>query len=246
MNDKSLLAIKHGRVMLPLSLLMGVLTALRLASDELVVQQIFGIGRMLIGFILVLYALDSIVQLVGLCDDRLLLSSPIYRWKLTTLSASILGMYLLLATLIGMVPDVMHEGYDVAMLAPDLISYVVSVITGLGLMVMIAYMVKNISSRTTLRISAWLMYIATTGLLAYGSIKFARHYVSDLLWMIGATNVAEIVNVYAGMMPITLLNVSFELSTQYLFCAINFAIGCIFWMVGWMLSKKRNNYLEVR
>ena len=97
MTDFRLLATKHGRVMIPLIMVIIALAIVRVVSDELVVQQIYGIGVMLLEIAITLYALDAVLRLTGACDDRLLLLSPLSRWRL-----AVCNMLVLPVTVIGL------------------------------------------------------------------------------------------------------------------------------------------------
>lgn len=245
MNDKRLLAIKHGRIMLPLSGLLLILAIIRINSNELVVQQIFSVGRMLIDFILFLYALDSIVQLTGLCSDRLLLLAPISRWKLTIDNALIVGVYLTIAHVIGIIPQCVQDDFVANTYWFDFIGFLASLVTGLGLMVLIVHLVKVMKSRSSMHISAWILYLGITFLIVYWCIRILPVYDIDTLWIIGAVQNSQTCNIYAGIIPITLLDILVPAETYYLFTMMNLGLGIIFWLFAWLLSKKKNNYLEV-
>lgn len=245
MNDKRLLAIKHGRIMLPLSGLLLVLAIVRINSDELVAQQIFSVGRMLIDFILFLYALDSIVQLTGLCSDRLLLLAPLSRWKLTIDNVLIVGIYLIIAHVIGMIPQCVQDDFTVNTFWFDFVGFLASLVTGLGLMVLITRLVKGMKSRTSMHIGAWVLYLGITSLIVYWCIRIMPVYDIDTLWIIGAVQNSQTCNIYAGIVPITLLDILLPAETHYLFTMMNLGLGIIFWAFAWLLTKKKNNYLEV-
>ncbi len=245
MNDRRLLAIKHGRIMLPLAGLILILAIVRINSDELAVLQAFAVGRMLIDFILVLYALDSIIQLAGLCADRLLLLSPMSRWRITLNNVCIVGLYLLIAHIIGMIPQFTYDNFELNSFWIDLSGYIAALISGLGLMVFVAFLMKGIRSKTSMHIFDWLLYIGFTIIWTYLFVGLFKTYNIDSLWIIGVSESILTCNIYAGLLPITLIDVAISSSVYFQFVLINLSVGTALWIVAWLLSKKRNNYLEV-
>ncbi len=245
MNDKRLLAIKHGRIMLPFVALIIILAVIHLNSDELVVQEIYAVGVMLIDFILVIYSLDSIVQLVGLCSDRLMLLSPKSRWNLVVLNVGVVSCYLLLAHIAGMIPRFAAESISIKFFWLDLLGYISAMLSGFGLMVFIIYCIKKIRSRSTMRICAWVLYLSIASLIAYCYIKLFSAYQINDLWIIGAVQSTLTCNVYAGLIPITLIDTALSTDKYLAFVFMNLGLSVIFWLGSWIFSKKKNNYLEV-
>ncbi len=245
MNDKRLLAIKHGRIMLPLIGLILILALVRINSDELIALEVFSIGRMLIDFILVLYALDSIIQVSGLCADRLMLMSSVSRWKIALYNAIVVGVYLLIAHEVGMLPQLYIDSYEISHFYFDLLGYITALTFGLGLMVFVTDLLKDMRSRSSLHICAWILYISLNCLLAYFYIRLFKTFQIDSPWIIGVVNTPSTYNIYAALLPITILDASLVVKSYLQFILINLGMGILVWLAGWLLSLKRNNYLEI-
>lgn len=158
MTDFRLLATKHGRVMIPLIMVIIALAIVRVVSDELVVQQIYGIGVMLLEIAITLYALDAVLRLTGACDDRLLLLSSLSRWRLAVCNMLVLSLYLLCSYGATFLPLAKSSSVDGMVQLANLLGYIVSIFTGLGLMLLVSYTLKNIRTRFPYLLSAWFVF----------------------------------------------------------------------------------------
>ncbi len=246
MNDKRLILIKHGRIMLPFAVLILILSIAHISSSKEVVNEVYGIGSMFLSFTLAVYALTSIISLIGLCDDRLLLLSPMSRWKLVLKDTSILAFYLLIAHIVRTIPKFSYKTFDLNFYLLEMIGYLISLFSGLGLMVMFVYVLKGINSRSVYLAVAWVMYIAVTFLLLYIVVQLINKHIGNYMWFIGATPSEHTTNLYGGICPVTLIDMHLESSKLIIFDLYNLAVGVVAWVVSKIISIHRINYLQVR
>lgn len=245
MTDIRLLAIKHGRIAIPLIVLIALLRVARLGFDALPVQQVTGIGVMLLSVALTLYALDAVLRLTGLGDDRLLLLSPMSRWRLAVTHAAVLGTYLLLGYLPAPFTDGQPPSADVAYRLADVTGHVVSVFTGLGLMLSIAYALKPIRRRFVFILASWLAYAVVVTAVTVGCLYAIDRVSPDSQWLIGVTASDSAVTVHAAILPITAMGSTASTATVLAFAACNLFLGCLLWATAGVLSHRRNNFLTL-
>ena len=105
MTDTKLLAIKHGRILLPLIALKYLLTIVAPAIDNIAAAMAYEIGCLILVVAISVYAIHSVLRLTGICDDRLALLSPTSRIGLASKNIAILGAYLIVAYLAYYLPS---------------------------------------------------------------------------------------------------------------------------------------------
>ncbi len=245
MSDISLMMRKHGRFMVPLLALLLILAGVRLASDSSVVLGIYGIGGMLLSVALTIYGLYSIVSLISKCNDRLMLLSPMSRWSLLINNLLVVSGYLVIGYVIMCIPSFGEGKIEAPLFFTELLSYLVSIFSGFGIMACFAYLFKKVgkSSHAPLMVSAF--FIVVQCMLPYLLIKFLNSYLGEIVWVIGVGSDELLFNVFAGILPVTVIGLKIALSDMILFISINFAIGLVMWLIAWSISKTKVNYLSV-
>lgn len=231
--------------MLPLVAVVAMLSLVRLFSDELLARQIYGIGVMLLTVGLTIYALDSVVRLIGLGDDRLLLLSPLPRWRLATLSILILSAFLLLCYLATLLPLLKEPSINVAAHGVGLLSYAVSVLTGLGLMLFIVYVIKGFRRRASYVILAWTLFAVVVAGLVTACISALDRLANLDQWILGVSASDSAVNIYASILPIAVIGVSGGDGIVILLSLCNLALGALLWIAATLLARKATNYLRL-
>ncbi|WP_058234754.1 hypothetical protein [Devriesea agamarum] len=243
MTDLRLMAFKHGRIMMPLILLMAILSIVRLISDDVIVQQIHGIGVMLLSVGLAVYALDYLIRLIGLSEDRLLLLSPKPRWIIAALSSLVMGILLTIGYIAAIIPQVSADGDELLNQLIMFVSYIVSVFSGLGLMVFVVYLLKGVRGKTALRASTWLLFVVIVGAAMAACILSVIHLTEHSNWSIGVASNNSAVNVYATILPVTVLDVKDIAGLALSFAGANAIAGLIFWVSASLLARRPNNYI---
>lgn len=248
MTDFRLLLRKHGRILTAILCLMLFLSVVRLISDTLVVQQIYGVGEMLLGVALTFYALLSILSTTALGDDRLLLLSSKSRWQISCANVVVLLGYLLLSYLFASLPHYARETISLSSGILEFASYAVSVFCGLGLMLCIVYVLKAlyIGKRSLFVGLAWFLYLAVVSLFSWGLIVLVEHLLPDVSWLLGVGGGETVINVYATILPISILNTQLSESQIFVFLSANLALALMFWILSYLLSRRAINYLNLK
>lgn len=245
MTDFRLLAIKHGRVMILLIMVIIALAIVRVVSDELVVQQIYGIGVMLVEIAITLYALDAVLRLTGACDDRLLLLSPLSRWHLAVCNMLVLSLYLLCGYGATLLPLAKSSSVDGVVQLANLLGYIVSIFTGLGLMLLVSYALKNIRTRFPYLLSAWFVFSVTILLAVIACVLMLKKVAPEAQWLLGVTSSDSIVNLYSASLPVTVIGLGDQVNNAFFFIAANMLLGIIVWLSAFMLSRRKNNFIRL-
>lgn len=244
-SDNRLFAVKYGRTMVPLIAMILVLSVVRLSLDQLVVQQVYGIGVMLIEVALTLYALDASLRLTGLCDDRLLLLSPLSRWQLAVRSTCVLSTYLLLGYIATLLPLLNSQSVNLTLQLANLLGYGVSVFTGLGLMLLITYAVKSIRERFQFILSTWVLFSVTTALAVALCVHSLNSAVPSANWLLGVSSAENTVNLYAANLPVTAVGLAGHTPTVFLFILTNLILGAVFWAGTLALARRKHNFIRL-
>ena len=244
-SDNRLFAVKYGRTMVPLITMILILSLVRLSLDQLVVQQVYGIGVMLIEVALTLYALDASLRLTGLCDDRLLLLSPLSRWQLAVRSTCVLSLYLLLGYIATLLPLLNSQSVNLTLQLANLLGYGVSVFTGLGLMLLITYAVKSIRERFQFILSTWVLFSVTTFLAVALCVRALNSAVPSANWLLGVSSAENTINLYAANLPVTAVGLAGHTSTVFLFILTNLVLGAVFWAGALALARRKHNFIRL-
>ncbi|WP_240470978.1 hypothetical protein [Schaalia suimastitidis] len=245
MTEIHLIATKYGRLMISLVLALLVFAFIRLMSSELLAAQIYGVGTMLIEVALTVYALDAVIRLVGTCDDQLLLLSPLPRWRLairviTVLCANLLAGYL--ATLLPL----LHGTRDEWMAQiPNLVGYVVSTFTGLGMMLLIAYALKGINNRFAFLVLAWFSYVLVSAIAVGVGLCWLETAAPDAVWILGATSNESVLNLFAANIPITVLDATAQSKIAAAYILANAVLGIVCWVTAFTVSRSNNNFIKL-
>lgn len=245
MNDWNLALIRHARVLGPLIGAMLLVSITRLFSDSILMEQIHGITTMLLAAGITVYALDALVRLIGLADDRLALMSPRSRWQVLLVNAAVLAALLVLGYIAHVIPTLVHQGMNVADQFWELFAYLVSVCAGFGLMTMLVYLLKPIRTRGTFRSSTWgLVAVTQLGLIA-GTVAIVIAVLGEGRWVLGVSGAQGTGNVYAGFVPVTILQAESAHTPILLFVVANACLAAVMWIFGWILSRRKNNFIEL-
>ena len=244
-SDNQLFAVKYGRTMVPLIAIILILSIVRLSLDQLVVKQVYGIGVMLIEVALTLYALDASLRLTGLCDDRLLLLSPLSRWQLAVRSTCVLSLYLLLGYIATLLPLLNSQPVNLTLQLANLLGYGVSVFTGLGLMLLIAYAAKSIRERFPFIMSTWALFSVTTLLAVTLCVRALNSAVPSANWLLGVSSAENTVNLYAANLPVTAVGLGTHTPTVFLFILANLVLGTVFWAGALALARRKHNFIRL-
>lgn len=246
MNDLKLLMMKHARVMVPLVGLIIALTGLRLFSDALAVEQIYAVGIMLLAVASVVYALYQVLLLTGVGDDRLLLLSPLSRFQLAALNSMVLFAYLLLGYLPALLPVLRNETVEYTRLFLNLAGYVISIFTGIGLMLCIAYVLKRMRHKVSFLLLSWAAFsVLVGGAVALVIARLEPAGISST-WILGAGSSENVVNLYGAVVPVTVLNPNLQGTGTLMFLLANLGLGVIAWGIAGFFSRRKNNFLQLR
>lgn len=247
MTDTRLLFVKHGRIFLPLTACLVVLDVIRVLSDELVVQQIYGIGTMLLFVTLTVYSLDAVIRLIGLGEDRLLLLSPWPRWRLCVVNVVVLGAFLVAVQLIGQIPSLVHAQQSFGTCIGALTAYLISIISGFGLMAMLVYALKKTcSSKFRLLIFVWVSYVLTLLIVSAVLIKTIDVFDPGLQWLLGVTAQNDATNLFAAILPITFFGKTMGWAVSAIEMVANLCFGLVCWITARFLSSRKTNFLQLR
>ena len=245
MSDAKLILLKHGRVIIPIIGLSVALSIVRMFSDALFSVQLHGVGTMLVFTGLTLYALDAIMRLVGLGDDRLMLLSPAPRWLLATHVVAQLAGLLTVAYVVALLPLFRMTGVDWRIEAVKALAYVVSVLAGLGLMLLVVYSLKGIGRRMLFLATCWVTYIVIVGLLTVLCVWPLQSVFTLRDWLLGVSGRTDTANVYAALLPLTVNGLSERSDVVLLFTAGNAALACLTWAASALFGRRRQNYLKL-
>lgn len=245
MTDFRLFVTKYGRIMIPLIALLVALAIVRIASDELVVQQIYGVGVLLLETAMTLYALDGVLRLTGVCDDRLLLLSPWSRWRLAVCNVLVLSLYLLFGYVATLIPLAQASSVDGVVHLANLLGYIVSVFAGLGLMMFVSYALKNVRRRFPYLLSVWLVFSLTTLLAMIACVQMLKKVAPEAQWLLGVTSHDSAVNLYSANIPVTLLEFGDHVNASFFFIVANMILGIVVWSGAFIFSRRKNNFIQI-
>ena len=245
MNDWTLIFSKHSRVLVPFITAMLAVSIARLLSDSLVMQQVHGIATMLLMVGMTLYALDSVVRFIGLGDDRLGLMSPKSPWLMLLLNAVALGALLALAYTAHLLPTMFETGSTAMARLRGFGSYLVSVTAGLGLVTVLVYALKAVRGRGLFRALSWgAIAVVEAGLVAV-TIATVISVFGERQWALGVSGAEDAVNVHLGFVPVSVLDPASHPSAVTGFAVANLVFALVLWGTAWLLSRRRNNYIEL-
>ena len=246
MTDTKLLAIKHGRILVPLIALKYLLTIAAPAIDNIAVAMAYELGCLILVVALAVYAIHSVLRLTGVCDDRLALLSPTSRITLAAKNMAILAGYLIVSYLASYIPTFRESKPDMAHYLLPIPNYCISVFTGLSLMLFISYLLKSVRKRFALVVSAWISYAAVTAAGLAGIVLSLSGMHDQPHWLVGAAPGAKGFNFYSGIIPTCIVGVTPSVKVILAVMGANLAAGIIFFAGAYMLQRRRNNYLPVK
>lgn len=244
MTDFRLLMVKYGRVALPLIALMAICSVMRNCSS-LAVQQIGGVGTMLLFVTLTVFSADALLRLIGLCDDRLLLLSPQSRWALAAEAALVLIAYNVLAYIVSLLALIRNTSTSASIVATNICGYIVGVFAQLGLMLAVIFALKFVRHRAAYTVSAWLTWAAVIALMLAGGIQLLRVAAHNPQWIIGVGSNDFVTHLYTVIMPITVAAGDVTLGCVWLFIGLNLLFAVVVWGLSALFAKRRMRFLKL-
>lgn len=247
MTDLKLVFLRHARLLWGLLLATAILSLIRIFFESTTMLQIQGLVNMLLAVGISVYSLDYIVRFVSLGEDRMLFLSPKPRWQMLlyiclTLSALIFAQYLLAA-----LPNVMQgTNHSLAIQGALVVSKVISIAAGFAMVSLIAFSVKSLSSRASIRFVAWASFVVVQALLLALLVLFVQQATAIDQWVLGVTIGTEYAPAFAGLVPLEILGLAqysetiWQILGANALLALAAAIGV--WLVG---VRRRQNFLEL-
>lgn len=245
MSDWRLAVLRHGRVLAPLVGASCILVVVRLFSDHLAAKQVHGIGVMLLMVAMTVYALDYVIGVIGLGNDRLLLLSPTSRFRTLLMSCTVMSGYLVAGYVVTSIPA-WHEttrGWPSVLLEGA--GYLTSLFVGFGMVSALTYSAKFVRGRGAMRIVCWAAVTALQAVLSgMCAVMLVRHFGVES-WIIGAGSDADVVNVFSGLIPISALGVHDPERLCWPFIATNIVFGIVLWTAARFQAGRGVNYIEL-
>lgn len=127
----------------------------------------------------------------------------------------------------------------------NLLGYIVSIFTGLGLMLLVSYTLKNIRTRFPYLLSAWFVFSVTILLAVIACVQILKKVAPETQWLLGVTSSDSIVNLYSASLPVTVIGLADQVNSAFFFIAANMLLGIIVWLSAFMLSRRKNNFIRL-
>lgn len=242
--ETKLVFLKHTRIILPIiiiSCLMSILFTFN--YEDMIYIQIFAITTMISSVLLIGYTLNYLNGLIGLGQDRLVLSANESKFKVLIRSSLVLTLFILVNYLILSVPLIFNSDFILFDFIFAFLLKAVSIITGLFVFLLITFICKIFFSRyLIIKYLPWIVYIIITVICSLCSINYLNHLSnSDIEWVIGASIGSYYSVFYVGFLQIL---VAYDFVNIVLYVNILAAIISIICL--WYLMKKcKVNYLEL-